>query len=58
MGKIIVGKVSDITPGNMSKISVDGHDILVADIDGNFFALYDTFTYAGGSLSEEGWTGQ
>jgi len=52
MGKIIVGKVSDFTPGKMQKITVDGKDVLVANIDGTYYAVNDTCTHAGASLSE------
>ena len=52
MGKIIVGKVSDIAPGKMIKVAVDGREILVANIDGEFCAVDDTCTHSGASLSE------
>jgi 3-phenylpropionate/trans-cinnamate dioxygenase ferredoxin subunit len=52
MGKIIVGKKSDIPPGSMQKVAVDGRDILVANIDGNYYACDDTCTHAGASLAE------
>jgi len=52
MGKIIAGKVSDITPGKMIKVSVDGKDILVANIDGEYSAVDDSCTHSGASLSE------
>lgn len=52
MGKIIVGKTSDITPGKMQKVTVDGKDVLVANIDGSYYAVNDTCTHAGASLSE------
>jgi nitrite reductase/ring-hydroxylating ferredoxin subunit len=52
MGKIIVGKVSDIPPGKMIKISVDGKDVMVANIDGDFCAMDDSCTHSGSSLSE------
>jgi len=52
MGKIIVGKVSDITQGTMQKISVDGKDILVANIDGSYYAIDDTCTHSGASLAD------
>ncbi len=52
MGRIIAGKVSDITPGQMTKVSVDGRDILVANIDGKFCATDDSCTHSGASLSE------
>ena len=52
MGKIIAGKVSDIPAGQMIKVSVDGRDIMVANIDGEFFATDDSCTHSGSSLSE------
>jgi nitrite reductase/ring-hydroxylating ferredoxin subunit len=52
MGKIIVGKTSDISPGKMIKVSIDGRDILVANIDGKYFATDDSCTHSGSSLSE------
>ncbi|NND86796.1 MAG: non-heme iron oxygenase ferredoxin subunit [Nitrosopumilus sp.] len=52
MGRIIAGKTSDIQPGNMIKVSIDGRDILVANIDGKFYATDDSCTHSGSSLSE------
>ena len=52
MGKIIAGKTSEILPGNMIKVSIDGRDILVANIDGNYYATDDSCTHSGASLSE------
>lgn len=52
MGRIIVGKTSDITQNKMQKVSVDGKDIVVANIDGNYYAMDDTCTHSGASLSE------
>ncbi|GBF23974.1 sulredoxin [archaeon MnTg01] len=52
MGKVNVGKISDIPPGKMKKISVDGKEILVVNTDGNFCAVDDTCTHSGASLSE------
>ena len=52
MGKIIVGKITDITPGKMVKVSIDGRDVLVANIDGKFCATDDSCTHSGASLSE------
>ena len=48
MGKIIVGKSSDFTPGKIQK----------ATIDGNYYAINDTCTHAGASLSEGTLDGQ
>jgi len=52
MGKIIVGKTSDIPSGKMIKASIDGRDILVANIDGKYCATDDSCTHSGSSLSE------
>ena len=52
MGRIAAGKASEITGGSMRKIAVDGRDILLANIDGNYFAVDDTCTHSGASLSE------
>lgn len=52
MGKIIVGKTADIPVGKMQKVTADGKEILVVNIDGNFYAMDDTCTHAGASLSE------
>jgi nitrite reductase/ring-hydroxylating ferredoxin subunit len=52
MGKIIVGKKSDISPGKMQKVTADGKEILVLNVDGNFFAMNDTCTHAGASLAD------
>lgn len=52
MGKIIVGKTSEIPAGKMQKVSVDGREILVANIGGNYYACDDTCTHAGASLVE------
>lgn len=52
MGKIIAGKVTEIPPGKMKKISIDGREIVVSNIDGDFFAVDDTCTHSGASLSE------
>ena len=52
MGKILAGKVSDIPSGKMIMVSTDGKDILVTNVDGNYYAMDDTCTHAGASLSE------
>jgi len=51
MGKILVGKTSDVAQNTMKKISVEGKEILIVNI-GEFYAVDDTCTHAGASLSE------
>lgn len=52
MGKIIVGKTLDISSGKMQKVTADGKEILVVNLDGNYFAMDDTCTHAGASLAD------
>ena len=52
MGRIIAGKTSEIPPGKMIKVSIDGRDILVANIGGEYCATDDSCTHSGSSLSE------
>ena len=46
MEKIFVCKTTQISAGQMKKISVDGKDIVVANIGGDYFAINDTCTHA------------
>ena len=52
MTKIKAGKTSEITPGKLVKVSVEGKDILISNINGDYFAMDDTCTHSGASLSE------
>jgi len=48
----MVAKTSDITVGKMQKVTADGKDILVMNVDGGYYAMDDTCTHAGASLAE------
>ncbi len=52
MGKIIAGRVSEISDGKIRKVTVDGRDIAVVHLRGEYLAFDDTCTHAGASLSE------
>ena len=52
MGKILAVKTSEITPGKIVKVESDGKAILVANVDGNYYAMDDICTHQGASLSE------
>jgi len=52
MGRIIIGKTTEIPPGKIQKITADGKEMLIANIDGSFCVVDDTCTHAGASLSE------
>jgi len=48
----LAGKTSDIPLGKIIKVESEGKDILVANVDGNYFAMDDTCTHQGAGLSE------
>ena len=52
MVKIIACKTTEIVSGQMKKITVDGKEIIVSNVDGNYFAIDDTCTHSGASLAE------
>ena len=52
MVKIIACKTTEIVSGQMKKITVDGKEIIVSNVDGIYFAIDDTCTHSGASLSE------
>ena len=52
MGKILVDKTSDVPPGEILKVESQGKEILVANENGNYFAIDDTCAHHGASLSE------
>ena len=47
-----VGSLNDFEAGSMRKIQLDGEDVLVANIAGRIYAIADTCTHRGCSLSE------
>ena len=52
MGRHLVCSESDIASGSMLKATVNGLDILVANVGGSYYATDDTCTHSGASLSE------
>ena len=52
MGRFFACRTTEIMPGQMKKVSVDENEILVTNIDGDYFAIDDTCTHAGATLSE------
>src|SRR5438445_11731362 len=47
-----VASTSEIPPGIMRKVTVDGQDVVLANIDGNYFAIGDVCTHQEGPLDE------
>jgi len=48
----MVGKTSEIPAGKMQKVTVDGKEILIVNLNGDYVAIDDTCTHMGASLSE------
>ena len=47
-----VGDIVSVPPGSMKAFDVGGNKILVANIDGKFYAMNRICTHRGGDLSE------
>ncbi len=47
-----VAKASEIPPGEMKLVELAGAKVVVANVEGTFFAFNDTCTHVGGPLSE------
>lgn len=47
-----IGTSGDFPPGSKKKVQVNGEDVLVANLSGKIYAIADTCTHRGCSLSE------
>ena len=52
-----VASASEIPPGTMKLVDLDGDDVVVANVEGTFVAFQNECTHAGGPLSEGELTG-
>ena len=52
MTKFLVGKVSDLSEGNITHMTAGGKEILIANVKGNYFAIGNICTHAGAELHE------
>lgn len=52
MAKIAVGKAAEIPSGKMVSVQASGKEVLVANVDGKFYAMGDICTHAGANLHE------
>ena len=53
MGDFVkVASVSEIPPGEMKIVELDGQDVVVANVNGQFFAFANDCTHRGGPLGE------
>lgn len=49
-----VGSVADVPEGQMAGFSVEGDDVLIANVAGEYHALGATCTHAGCNLADDG----
>jgi nitrite reductase/ring-hydroxylating ferredoxin subunit len=47
-----VAETSEISAGKMKMVKLEGKEILIANVNGNYFAIGDICTHAGGDLSK------
>jgi 3-phenylpropionate/trans-cinnamate dioxygenase ferredoxin component len=47
-----VAKASDVAPGKMKAFPVDGRRVLIANVEGTFFATQDLCTHDNGTLAD------
>ncbi len=47
-----VAKTSDVTPGEMKLVTLDGEEVVIANVDGEFFAFTNICAHAEGPLAE------
>ncbi len=47
-----VAKASEIAPGEMKLVDLFGEEVVVANVDGSFFAFGNKCTHVGGPLAE------
>ena len=52
MAKVVVGRTSEIPQGKMSHTTAAGKEILVANVDGSYYAINDICNPAGAELHE------
>jgi len=53
MGNFVkVASASELAPGSSKKIEINGKEIALFNLDGNFHAMNDTCPHRGGPLSE------
>ena len=47
-----VAETSDLSPGEMKSVPLGQGEVLLANVDGKFYAIRDTCTHMGGTLSD------
>ncbi|HEY3675098.1 MAG TPA: non-heme iron oxygenase ferredoxin subunit [Candidatus Tumulicola sp.] len=47
-----IARASDVAPGTTHRVVVEGQEVLLCNVDGNFFAIEDVCTHDGGPLDQ------
>ena len=53
-----VAETTEVPPGNMKKVTLDGKEILVANVEGTYYAIGNKCTHRGGDLSKGSLSGK
>ena len=53
-----VAETSEVAPGEMKSVQLDGEELLLANVDGNYYVISDTCSHRGGPLSSGELTGE
>jgi nitrite reductase/ring-hydroxylating ferredoxin subunit len=51
-GYVYAAGKSEIAVGKMKKVTLDGNEVLIANVNGNYYAVSSECTHFGGDLSE------
>ncbi len=52
MAKVLIGKASEIGEGKMTHVTAGGKEILVANVEGSYYATGNVCTHVGAELHE------
>jgi len=53
-----VAETTEVPPGKMKKVKVDGKEILIVDVEGKYYAIGNKCTHRGGDLSKGSLSGK
>ena len=53
-----VAETTEVPSGSMKKVTVDGKEILVANVEGTYYAIVNKCTHRGGDLSKGSLSGK
>ncbi len=53
-----VAETAEVPPGKTKKVTVDGEEILIANVEGKYYAMRNKCTHRGGDLSKGSLSGK